>query len=443
LSYNINSSLAIEINKIAETTNHKTDTIEYTMTLHTPVLDIKLPICSSIDTMRNYTTNVSDEMIAVFFMWAGDFLKDVLPYRDILELTIRTYDRITLKYESTRYRLILLNNENNQYGSYNSKESKETLNKFGQFTISGQCLLREVEALRTKHVSGVFRSTTVKDVITSEYAEGMKDLAIEGKKIALGIDVVEPNNDAEYNHITVPTGVMLLDLPSFLQNTIYGIYNGGIGTYVQKYNNKTTAFIFPAFDPERFEKTTKRLMIFRSDSVKYGYIENTFKVEGDLVKLIAGKEIEHLDDGGTALIDTGDSIAAGNPSLLTKRNVDVSGSKGVVSSENQLSGSAISNRRDGANNTVYLGNESNLYKHRSQMVMKKGSVIKITWYYADPEIIYPGMPTCIKYADSRLGIVKLYGTVQGIFYSYNFAKKTLSAILFIMVTKPIDQEKTA
>lgn len=60
-------------------------------------------------------------------MYIGDFIKEVLPFRDILELTIRTYDAVQDETNKERYRLILTNADESLYGGVNSKLDKDRL----------------------------------------------------------------------------------------------------------------------------------------------------------------------------------------------------------------------------------------------------------------------------------------------------------------------------
>ena len=83
--------LGLEITKIIRTPNNRTNTIDKFITLHTAELDIKIPMISSIETLRDYNSNLSDHTVATFFMMAGDYIKDVMPFKNNLEISIREY----------------------------------------------------------------------------------------------------------------------------------------------------------------------------------------------------------------------------------------------------------------------------------------------------------------------------------------------------------------
>lgn len=124
----------------------------------------------------------------------------------------------------------------------------------GQYTLKGH-VSREYEVLRTQYTDGTFRDRHCwTSLYIKEAIERSKEVKIEGKPLDLNIDIVKPNNDYVYDHVVVETGVKILDLPSYIQNKDYGIYNGNIGTYIQRYKDKLTIFVYPLFDKDRFNK---------------------------------------------------------------------------------------------------------------------------------------------------------------------------------------------
>jgi len=431
--------LGLEITKIIRTPNNRTNTIDKFITLHTAELDIKIPMISSIETLRDYNSNLSDHIVITFFMMAGDYIKDVMPFKNNLEISIREYDKIKKESSTVRYKFIITSNDKDMYGGDYTRQTKENLNKAGQLTIVGQCLLREIEVGKTKNVDGMLRNITVKDAMLTEMINGFKSLKIEGKPIDIRCDIVEPNNTLLNLQIPIPTGTRMLDFPSYLQNTNYGVYNGSIGTYLQYYEDNPVLYIYPLYDKTLFDKVTKKLMIYYSNSSKLTYIENTYQIDGDLIKLVAGNDVTNTDSGDNDLMDAGDGIMSSNPSLINKRNAIVEEGKATASKENQMSANKVKDKKDGVSNQVYVGNEPNLYKHRSVMNMKTSTIFQIPWRYSNIDLLYPSMPVCFKYYDKSKGIVMLYGNVHSVYERYSEDTKTTSAILNVIVSKPSNE----
>lgn len=426
----------LEINNILRETNKLTNTREYELTLHTTDKDMYITMPISIEKMSNFNKSVSDEIFVEFRMMMGDFVKEVHPYRDNLELTITTTNKSDNSSSSVRYKLIVLNNVNNMNSDIYIHMTKDELNKTGMIEVQAQCLLREVEAARTKYFDGIFRSVTVKDLMLHAFSNGLGKLKVEGTALNVRCDIVKPNNDYNFLQILIPAGTKLLDLPTVLQDTTYGVYNGSIGSYLTSYKGNTTMFVYPLYDPERFNNTTKKLIVFHSNNSKFNYVENTYKQDGDVLKLIAGTDVKITDSGENEMMNSGNGIVGSAPNLIMRRNFVVDDSGMTMSKEAQISGSTAKDRRDGVDNPNYVGNETNLYKHRSQINKISMGTYQIPWKYSNSDLIYPGMPVCYSYEDETNGIMKLNGVVQIIYERYTFALKTHNAVLTAMVQKP-------
>ena len=135
-------------------------------------------------------------------------------------------------------------------------------------------------------------------------------------------------------------------------------------------------------------------------------------------------------------MDTGASIISSNPNMLTKRNVKADDNKISTAKDSQLKGSAFKKRDDGMANPVYVGNESNLFKYRADIVKKSFTVYQIPWKFPDMDLIYPGMPVCFTYEDESEGVIKLYGQVQNTYSRYTNLNKTTVGVIVISVMKP-------
>ena len=325
----------------------------------------------------------------------------------------------------------------NMDSSQYSKATEEELNKTSMLNVTGQLVYRELEGIRSIYVDGVYKQTTLKNMILALFYDAGKKITIEGNKMDLCIDMTEPANKTRYRNVLIPTGITLADLPSYLQNVAYGMYNGGIGTYLQEYNGSRVVFIYPLYSTDAYEKAKdKRLTIFHANTARLDHIENTFTVDGDNVKIIATSQAKNKDMGTNTLISQGDGIMYNQSEQVLNRNFEIQDDGIMFDKTKQLSASTIVNRRDGQVKTVYVGADSNLYRQRTQILKNTLSFIQIPWKFSNQDIIYPGMPCCYIFEDSVKGLVKLNGTVQAIYTKYDGGKKTHVSILIIAVASP-------
>ncbi|MGE3592512.1 MAG: hypothetical protein AB7G52_08480 [Arcobacter sp.] len=425
----------LEIRDIIKSSNNKTNNLEYDIYLHTPDKDIFITLINTIEILRDYNGNISDYIVTNFIMYSGDFIKDVIPYKDNLELTI-VMKIVGEETKYNRYKFVITNNTADIYGSKYTKLSKDELNKSEQFVVEGQCVIREVEALRTFYVDGIYKNTDVKSLIVSELINTAKESRVEGTTIPIQVDMREPNNDMQYNHINVPTGTKYFDLPTFLQNTTYGVYNGSIGTYFQRYKDNNIVFVYPLYDIELFSTSTKKLILYHANTHKLDHVENTYMVDGDIVKILCGNNITNVDNGENELINSGDGLVNTNTKLIMSRNAIVTDDKLTLDKDTHLTGKKMKDKRDGVTKSNYVGNEVNMYKHRSLVNRNTMAVYQIPWNFCDIELLYPGMPVCFMYEDEKNGIVKLNGVLQSVYSRYNNTTKTTSGIINVMVMKP-------
>lgn len=414
------------------------DSLVYEVTVHTVDADIPVAALKNVEVMRNYSKYVGDYIVVGFNMYGGDFIKDVYPHRDNLEMTISVYDKITnVTVSDNRYKLVLINNNANVYGSKYMLSDREQLNRTEYIYVEGQCIDRVVEGLRLLQVEGIYENTNLQDIIMAELTEKINTLQIDGATPEFGIDIAEPSNPNLIDQLIIPTGIHALDFPSYLQNTVYGIYNAGIGTYIQNINNKPMLFVYPLYDVNRFDKVEKKCMVFYAGNTAYNVMDNTYLEDGDVLKIIAGTNLTSLDNAENEFMSEGSGFIRTLPQQMLNRNVSVTDSSMNLDAESQLEGTKFKDRTDGVDKPIYLGNEVNMYKYRSEINKRSLGTYQFQWHFSNPELIYPGMPIQYIYEDDENGITKLTGIIHGIVTKYDNVIKTMSSLIIFMAKKPI------
>lgn len=427
----------INIDKIIATPNVETDNSEYEIYLHTEELDLLIETPKTLDITRDYNINICDFITIVFDIPAGTFVKKIYPFRDNLEMTIAKRFKDNKKPRvSTRYKLILYV-QGGMDASYFSKADQASLDESNIMSVTGQLLLREVFGLKEAYVDGVYKNCTVTDVIRGCIAQSCQLVELEGNKLQHNIDVYEANNDFLYNNLIIPTGITCLDLPSYLHIKDYGVYNGSIGTYIQKYNNKDMIFVYPLYSTSRYidDVNYPKLTIYHANSSKYDMVDNTYRLDGKNVEIIANSKTKSKDLGSNSLMDQGDTVVSSQAEQIFNSNFEVTDEGITFDSTKQLKGQSIINRRDGQNKMRYT-DDSNVYKQRAHVIRSTLAMYTIPWSYSNPDLIYPGMPALVVFEDSKKGLMKLYGTVQGISTFYDFKVKTHSSMLLVAVMSP-------
>ena len=446
----IKSLLALEIEDIQSEQNIIANGMEYQAILHTPKLDINIKILNTVSVLRDYNSNSCDQLMVEFQVPDVRYFRDIHPYLDNLEMSITSY---TIDYEGTtnkksfnRYKLLISNQQSTDTNFLELNDSEE-LTTTGFRIIVGQCLEREFEALRTITINGIYRDTTVKDLIISELGgTDQYSTSVEGSGLKPLLSIEEPDNTKKYEHIIVGANigegsrVNLFDLPSYLQNQEYGVYNGNIGTYYQKYNNKPMIFVAPLYDSKKYDKSVTKLHIIRAPDMRYDTMENTFKVDGDVVKILVASGAKSINTGENDLISDGVGYTYTEPSKIIERSVVINSSGFDTKTDSHTKTVNMKDRRDNVNKSNYIGTKNNLYAVRSNYIKATMAIIQVQWNWCDMDLIYPLMPVCYMYASGKHGIVKMYGTVQSIYYRFNNETKSMQGIMNIAVEKPLFKE---
>lgn len=411
---------------------------EYEAIIHTTEEDISPYLFKLIETMSNYNKYVAEYIVVTLEILGGTFIKRIYPHRDHLEITIIRTNKYTPSVrEVNRYKAVLINNNKNVYGSDYSISTEEEINQKKMITAEFQLIDRVVESIRLVHADGIYSDMTLKDIIQAEFAEKFQNVCVEGEQEEIYIDIVEPNNTNEVKQLVIPTGINIFDFPSYLQNTIYGLYNAGLGTFFQRYKKHATLFVYPLFDIKRFDQVESKMMVYFTNSVKYDYTENTYQIDGDILKVIAGSSLQSEDDAENTFINEGDGYVRVVPEQMMNRNVMVTTDSVTADNTTQMQGTKFKDRRDGADRAKFIGNETNMYKYRSYTNRQALGTYSFTWHFSKPELIYPGMPIKFIHEDSYGEIVELEGTVQLVTTIIDMVRKTRSSSVIFLAKKPV------
>ena len=404
--------------------------------VHTDTEDLYPKHIESVDIVSNYNTELTDFIIIKFMIGMGDVYHEIWKKKDNLEVTVK-YKSVG-KYVENRYKAVILNKRESIENPVHSKLSRDSLNRVEAFRLELQCIHRYYEILRTVPVWGMYRDIDVHDLLLAELGKTLKKIKTSDViGSSLNINLVKPDNDIKFRNIVIPPDTNFLDLPTFMQEEGYGVYNGAIGTYIQNFgvNNKPYLFIYPLYKAALFDKAKKKLIIYKTNTAKYDNTKCSHTTDGDIVKLIAGSQSTIVNSAELKQIDTGIAVTAGNPLQLVSRNVVTSDTGIFKSVDSGITGHNMYKNKDGIIKNNYVGMTANLFKERSNVIRNSYALCQIRWNFPDMSLIYPGMPVRYIYEDVLLGTVSLTGNVQSTAVRYNPVQKNALGIINIMVGK--------
>lgn len=418
---------------------------KYTVMLHTSKGDYDVIHLRYIELLRDYNGNTADDLKVCVDMQVGDYMHCIHYFKDNLEVSIKTHyglEDVFGKEKTVRYKGIIVNATKLENLPIAGDEPNSLNDKYIPLII--QCLDLEYEALRLVYADGVYKETTVEDIIRSEIFDGCKECMSNGKPVldsGNNIDIYPPNNTQQIPQVIIPTGIKLIDLPSFLQNTQYGVYNANIGTYLQKYHKEmneepiSRLFVYPLYDTDRFNNGEgKKLIIIIPDNQLFKYSEYTLATEGDNIRVMAA-EIQTNDNGENDMISKGAGYTYNNPSSILSGNVDITDEEITADHTTSMDNLTMKERRDGVSDTLYISNTNNLYNVRSDYLLRGLTNIIVTWFHCNVDLIYPGMPVMLMRYIKKTEITKVYGIVQGTYYRWDGRTKSSVGAITIKAEK--------
>lgn len=428
------------------------------LTLHTTELDYEIPWdhIKFIDCSRDYMGDIGERYFILFTMSTGDFIHDIYPNRNNLEMSIyiKTINGLNeeLIFED-KYKCFLSDIHSGVDLPGLMSTPKDILNQGDIFKVNVECISRTLEVLMNLPGTCSLLDATVEDALYYAFQKAMKDSnpLIDGTSPSLVFNMVDPHNTLSLSNIsslfTSYDNLTLMRLPTYLQDK-YGVYNGGIGTFLQKSlvngEFKDVVYVYPVYDYESYDnpEIKDKLTIYMPMTGKTDLSEGTFFRDGDILKAIVSTDSIHQDKGDDDIRILGTEIVNIHPKSLVNRSATANdGEKEVYFNKNKISRvNEISSPSDGTRNVKYVGLSGNMYKERSDMMIGSGIGFNMTWYNGAYLEIYPGMPVSILRETQKEGIVKYYGKILNVYMSFDKNKNSSIVNLKAIVKK---EEKTS
>jgi hypothetical protein len=423
------SPLWLDIKKIFDAPSGKAR-FEYQATIHTTDEDFPVTQVIQIDILRDYQNQIGDQIFGDFLLPLGDYIKRLYPYRTNLEVTITRKPLFAVggqsdsekENETERYKAIFLPDENMlPNGTDMMQYDKFSLDLTDIVTLRLQLLNRSLEPLRIKTVGGVYTKVSAKDLLQTLLVSESQKVLVDGKPAIDGMDLIEPNNPDVKEHVVVPHGTLVPLIPTYIQEKLYGVYNAGIGTYLQSYNQQRLWFVYPLYDTKRYttDKKTK-LVIYGVSAKDYPVLELTYRLNGDVLYILAQDQKRYFDMAETDQMSNGIGFRQADARSFMKKPVEVT-EKGPEAVRNQLVTEVISKEREDNLNYAPMSPQrvsSNPFINYSAVASRQGGKIDINWFYADPNLIFPGMACQYVYLDGdevrRLNgvVLKVYASIR-------------------------------
>lgn len=389
----------------------------YTAQIHLQNEDLDAIKVAQIDIERDYEQNFTDTIILSLLLPFGKYAKRLYPERNNLEITIKRKPMTELGgNEDTsrgpsveRYIAVLMNQGNPLIeGDDSNIPSEDVLDLSKLITVTFQLIPKSVDQLRMKSVGGVFRSGTNEDILKTILTRESQNLDLPKELIPLGIDMVSSTNKNKRNHIVIPHGVKLINLPQYLQDKCGGLYSTGVGFY---YQNKHW-YLYPLYDTERFDNTIDKVTIINVPGNKLVGIERTYRKNGSNTIILATGDAQFKDTSDYQQLSQGNGVRFADASIFMDGFVKTKGNKSIAARGANVN-EVISTSRTSGRQNVHITDtriSSNIAKEYTDLARREGSLINLLWENADIDLIFPGLPVKVLYLEDDV-IRELTGVV--------------------------------
>lgn len=370
---------------------------------HTEKEDVPILKITSIDTVRDYAKNVGDHVQLEFRLPLGEYVYRLYPFRTNLEVTIKkiileetgSSAQKNSKIVTERYKAIFIPGQNPSVnGGDLELHDIEALNKRDIVNVKLQLLDRSLETLRIKTISGAFKQVTPKQLLHNVIAGESAKILVDGKTAVDGIDIVEPNNLDVKQHIIIPQGTNITSIATYLQEKQGGLYSGGVGNYLQRYNGKKLWFVYPLFDVGRFKNPVGKAIIYAIPKERLQGADRTFKKDGSILHVLATSDKKYQDSADTDSMNFGNGFRMADARSYMKKPIEITKDGPKAKRVGLNHEVAVSARSDGLNYAPVSssGASSNPYKEYAKVLARNVARTDFIWESADPDLIYPGMP---------------------------------------------------
>ena len=399
--------------------------------IHVNGTDYKPQILIENDFIRDFANNNADAISLKLKLPFGLWAKVIYPNRTNLEITlIKTpmqntaggLDRTRPVPMQRMAASLVLEGLTPPTGGDIDRITQDILDLRDAADVNFQLFSKTIQSIRMVTVGGIFRNCTNTDVIKGLLAGESNKINIDTGKLITNVDMVTANNTTKRDHVIIPHGTRLMDVPGFLQDKVGGVYNGGINSYIQ---NKTW-YVYPLFDTTRINTCNKILTIIKVPRTLLNGLEVTYRQDGNSLFILATSDAVFQDDGGTNFLNRGNGVRFADAVPFMTNIIQAIDNKAIAkraSIMNEFVSVSL------PNNNVQTSDRkinANPYREYSKLAASRGGYYQFVWDNSDISLLYPGMMVKILYLSGN-NVKELDGTLIQAHSNTGLAGKTITA----------------
>lgn len=371
----------------------------------------------SIDIIREYDKTYSDLVFLELAIMRGVYIHQIVPFKDDLIVTLKRNPIVEVGDEENfdedvqllTMRAFLIDQsdpvmENRQ----EIDQSPDLANHAGLMQVKFQLVDLALEQLRMKTIGGIFREQVPADVLKALLGYSASTIDVDQGARVRGVDMAPPSNTTVRDHVIIPHGTPLMQLPAYIQDHAGGIYSAGCRHYLQG----GIWYVYPEFDVTRFDSTPRSMSIVNVPPNKYPGIERTYSYEGGKLVVLSTGPVKVHDDSESLQLNQGNGVRFASADRIMEGFTETVNNITTASRAENTAEFLARGRKTGLNHVTFSSDRilSNSFRETSKLARRLVAHMEVVWENSNGELIYPGMPVRVLYTVNE-DVAEVYGVV--------------------------------
>lgn len=232
--------------------------------------------------------------------------------------------------------------------------------------------------------------------------EGPEDTKVKG------VEFTPSDNRKPLQHLNIPHGVPVYDLPGYIQKHVGGIYNHDIGIFI----HEQLLYVYPLYDTSRFTKTEYAVDFYVIPKAQLPTTERSYTMEAKRLTVAITGGLHHIDTSDAQQSNEGTGVMFSLASKTFDGFVKIDENKASFDPSKSSAGFKTTDRDSKLENSTVSSVRvtDNVAAELSKLAPRKGQMAQFVWNNSDPSLLYPGMPMRL-YFSGVDGVEEVYGCV--------------------------------
>lgn len=363
---------------------------------------------------RNYASNKTDLTVVTVNMMLSDVVYHLIPEAEHFEVSIT---RESLGPDiTTRFKGVMLSQLSLPSNTYIL--STEDLDRDNTVDIELELVDINFYVSRNVTVDGIYRDAEPKHILGSLFYSIFTQIP---GVVSDAIHIVESDNTREIPNLIVDSSVRLKDLPDHLQKK-YGLYNGGVGTYITSYLGKPHICVYPLYALDKF-LWDYEIVFYDSGTAQPDYLyQNRYIKEDDIYKIVASTATPN-NIGKRGSMDSNAKAVVVRDAFYNRAPIS-DGSTVTVSRDQFSLNMTHTKLKD--ESLQYAYSDDNIHVATESTLKATMSTVDILWRNANIDILRPHVK-CTFLQVVKDEILRTTGTIERVMINFDSSSDTVIA----------------